>query len=51
MSFECPYYNNNKCHRMNSVCNPGKGKCILKGKVVQIKDNKYDKSNDNDNDK
>jgi hypothetical protein len=33
MSFECPYFLEDKCKLQNGLCHPAKGKCILKGKV------------------
>ena len=33
MSFECPYFLEDKCKLQKGPCHPAKGKCILKGKV------------------
>jgi hypothetical protein len=45
MSFECPYYNENKCRLQNGPCHPAIGKCILKGKVERAKDVEKKKNN------
>lgn len=35
MSFNCPNVTNNYCRLMETTCVPGKGICVLKGKIAR----------------
>ncbi len=45
MSFECPYYLDHYCKLQQGKCNPGIGKCILKGKAEKVRKINHDKDN------
>ena len=34
MSFECPHLQDGICQLNHMECTPGKGQCVLRGKVV-----------------
>ncbi len=38
MSFECPYYLEDRCKLQQGKCVPAVGKCILKGKMNRFKE-------------
>ncbi|MBN2012959.1 hypothetical protein JW960_26750 [candidate division KSB1 bacterium] len=36
MSFECPHLLNGICQLNHMSCTPGKGQCVLRGKVKMV---------------
>ena len=44
MSWECPHYNDKICLLNGMECKPGKGKCVLKGRVEVISAKKIPKT-------